>query len=111
MDRPAMKRLIAAIEAGQVDCVVVYKVDRLSRSVPDFAKIMELFDRQEERGSRFRYWNCERFDRVAVPWHDEKGSYQRRFDCGRPIPWSDPLPLSHPTRRPADRTGNCPRQQ
>ena len=46
LDRPAMKRLIAAIEAGQVDCVVVYKVDRLSRSLLDFARIMELFDRQ-----------------------------------------------------------------
>jgi len=45
MDRPAMKRLTAAIEAGHVDCVVVYKVDRLSRSLLDFAKIMELFDR------------------------------------------------------------------
>src|SRR3990172_2931010 len=43
MDRPAMKRLIAAIEAGQVDCVVVYKVDRLSRSLLDFARIIELF--------------------------------------------------------------------
>src|SRR3972149_4284601 len=45
MDRPAMKRLIAAIEAGQVDCVVVYKVDRLSRSLLDFARIIELFER------------------------------------------------------------------
>ena len=45
MDRPAMKRLIAAIEAGQVDCVVVYKVDCLSRSLLDFARIIELFER------------------------------------------------------------------
>jgi site-specific DNA recombinase len=45
MDRPALKRLIAAIEAKQVDCVVVYKVDRLSRSLLDFARMMELFDR------------------------------------------------------------------
>src|SRR5947208_12098048 len=41
MDRPALKRLLAAIEAGEVDCVVVYKVDRLSRSLLDFARIME----------------------------------------------------------------------
>jgi site-specific DNA recombinase len=45
MDRPALKRLIAAIEARQVDCVVVYKVDRLSRSLLDFARMMGLFDR------------------------------------------------------------------
>jgi site-specific DNA recombinase len=45
MDRPALKRLITAIEAKQVDCVVVYKVDRLSRSLLDFARMMELFDR------------------------------------------------------------------
>jgi site-specific DNA recombinase len=45
MDRPALRWLLAAIEAKQVDCVVVYKVDRLSRSLLDFAKMMELFDR------------------------------------------------------------------
>lgn len=37
MDRPALSKLLKAIEAGQVDCVVVYKVDRLSRSLLDFA--------------------------------------------------------------------------
>ena len=46
MDRPALKRLLADIEAGQVDCVMVYKVDRLSRSLLDFARVMEVFDRQ-----------------------------------------------------------------
>lgn len=46
MDRPALRRLIADIEAGRVDCVVVYKVDRLSRSLLDFARIMGTFDRQ-----------------------------------------------------------------
>ena len=45
MDRPALKRLLAAIEARSVNCVVVYKVDRLSRSLLDFARIMEVFDR------------------------------------------------------------------
>lgn len=44
LERPAMKRLMADIEAGQVDCVVVYKVDRLSRSLLDFTRIMETFD-------------------------------------------------------------------
>lgn len=47
MERPALRRLIADIEAGKVDCVVVYKVDRLSRSLMDFARIMETFDRQK----------------------------------------------------------------
>src|SRR5215468_4638515 len=46
MDRPALKRLMADIEAGRVDAVVVYKVDRLSRSLSDFAKIVEVFDRR-----------------------------------------------------------------
>lgn len=45
MERPAMKRLLADSEAGKVDCVVVYKVDRLSRNIRDFAKIMEVFDK------------------------------------------------------------------
>lgn len=47
MDRPAMRRLIADIEAGRVDCVVVYKVDRLSRSLLDFSRIMESFERHK----------------------------------------------------------------
>jgi site-specific DNA recombinase len=45
MERPALQRLMADIEAGNVDCVVVYKVDRLSRSLLDFARMMESFDR------------------------------------------------------------------
>jgi hypothetical protein len=44
MERPAMRRLLADSQAGKVDCVVVYKVDRLSRNIRDFAKIMEVFD-------------------------------------------------------------------
>jgi site-specific DNA recombinase len=45
MDRPALRRLLADIEAGRVDCVVVYKVDRLSRSLLDFARMMETFEK------------------------------------------------------------------
>ncbi len=44
MDRPALRRLMADIAAGRVDCVVVYKVDRLSRSLLDFARLMQAFD-------------------------------------------------------------------
>jgi site-specific DNA recombinase len=45
MERPALERLLTDVEAGAIDCVVVYKVDRLSRSLLDFARIMERFDR------------------------------------------------------------------
>src|SRR5947199_1131833 len=44
LDRPAVQRLMADLEAGKVDCVVVYKVDRLSRSLLDFARMMQAFD-------------------------------------------------------------------
>ena len=38
MERPGLRRLLADIEAGHIDCVIVYKVDRLSRSLLDFAR-------------------------------------------------------------------------
>ena len=44
LERPALKRLLADIEAGKVDVVVVYKIDRLTRSLADFAKLVEAFD-------------------------------------------------------------------
>ena len=50
LDRPGLRRLMADIEAGRVDCVVVYKVDRLSRSLLDFAQMMRTF---EGRGVSF----------------------------------------------------------
>lgn len=43
-NRPALKRLLADVEDGRIDVVVVYKIDRLSRSLSDFAKIVDLFD-------------------------------------------------------------------
>lgn len=45
LERPALQRLLADIEAGLVDVVVVYKIDRLSRSLMDFSKLVEVFDR------------------------------------------------------------------
>ncbi|WP_139181813.1 recombinase family protein, partial [Edaphosphingomonas haloaromaticamans] len=45
LERPALQRLMKNIEAGRIDIVVVYKVDRLSRSLLDFAKLVEAFDR------------------------------------------------------------------
>ena len=44
MDRPALKALLADIERGRIDVVVVYKVDRLTRALSDFARIVEVFD-------------------------------------------------------------------
>src|SRR5271165_4654350 len=46
MDRPALQRLLDDVRAGKIDVVVVYKVDRLTRSLADFAKIVEVFDAQ-----------------------------------------------------------------
>src|SRR5258707_7184904 len=50
MERPALQRLLADIEARLIDVVVVYKVDRLTRSLADFAKLVEIF---ESRGVSF----------------------------------------------------------
>lgn len=47
MERPALARLLADIQSGRIDCVVVYKVDRLSRSLLDFSKMMETFERHQ----------------------------------------------------------------
>jgi site-specific DNA recombinase len=44
-DRPALQRLLDDVHAGKVDVIVVYKVDRLTRSLADFAKLVELFDK------------------------------------------------------------------
>jgi len=46
LERPALQRLLADIEAGQIDVIVVYKVDRLTRALSDFAKLVEIFDRR-----------------------------------------------------------------
>ena len=47
LDRPALKRLLEDITAGKIDAVLAYKVDRLSRSLLDFARIMEIFDKHQ----------------------------------------------------------------
>ena len=46
MERPALKRLMADIEAGKIDVIVIYKIDRLTRSLADFSKMVEVFERQ-----------------------------------------------------------------
>ncbi|OYV93275.1 MAG: recombinase [Ferrovum sp. 37-45-19] len=45
MERPALKRLMADIEDGKIDVVVIYKIDRLTRSLTDFSKMVEVFER------------------------------------------------------------------
>ena len=47
LERPALQRLLADIQAAKVDCLVLYKLDRLSRSLLDFAKLMEILDRHQ----------------------------------------------------------------
>jgi len=47
LERPALQRLLADIEEGLIDVVVVYKIDRLSRSLMDFSKLVEVFDRND----------------------------------------------------------------
>ena len=45
LERPALKRLLRDVEAGLIDVVVVYKIDRLSRSLTDFARLVDVFER------------------------------------------------------------------
>jgi site-specific DNA recombinase len=45
IERPGLKALLTDIEAGQIDVVVVYKIDRLTRSLTDFSRIIETFDK------------------------------------------------------------------
>ncbi|MHC4137302.1 MAG: recombinase family protein, partial [Planctomycetota bacterium] len=47
LERPGLARLLQDIEAGKVQCVVVYKVDRLSRSLLDFTRLIDLFDQKK----------------------------------------------------------------
>jgi site-specific DNA recombinase len=47
MDRPALARLLQAVEAGELDCVVVYKVDRLSRSLLGFTRMLSIFEKHK----------------------------------------------------------------
>src|SRR5438128_10616889 len=44
LDRPALQNLLSDVRSGKIDVIVVYKVDRLTRSLADFAKLVELFD-------------------------------------------------------------------
>ena len=52
LERPALRRLLADIDAGKIDTVVVYKVDRLTRALSDFAKIVDRMDAKGPPSSR-----------------------------------------------------------
>ncbi len=47
LERPALQRLLADVEVGRIDTIVVYKVDRLTRTLSDFARLVEIFDRKD----------------------------------------------------------------
>jgi DNA invertase Pin-like site-specific DNA recombinase len=47
LERPALRRLLRDVEASTIDAVIVYKIDRLSRSLSDFVKMVDLFDRHQ----------------------------------------------------------------
>src|SRR5271165_1342923 len=51
MDRPALKKLLDDVRSRRIDVIVVYKVDRLTRSLADFAKLVELFDAERRISS------------------------------------------------------------
>jgi hypothetical protein len=77
MDRPALQRLLDDIRAGKVDVVVVYKVGRLTRSLGDFAKIIEVFDAQR-RGALSG--SARPRDH---PWRGDPDSLDTRADVGQ----------------------------
>jgi DNA invertase Pin-like site-specific DNA recombinase len=52
LDRPALQQLLKDIDAGRVDVIVVYKIDRLTRSLADFAKLVEPLTPNRSRSSR-----------------------------------------------------------
>ena len=70
MDRPALQRLLADLTTGRVDTVVVYKIDRLTRSLADFAKIVEILD---TRGASFVLGDA------AVQYHHFDGAPHAQF--------------------------------
>jgi hypothetical protein len=59
LERPALQRLIQNIEAGKVQCVVVYKIDRLSLSLLNFTRRIDLLERHLRPSEALRPWNVE----------------------------------------------------
>ena len=86
MDRPALKQLLEDITAGRVDTVVVYKIDRLTRSLADFAKIVEILD---ARGASF----------VSVTQQFNTTTSMGRLTLNIPYLFEFAYLIFHPTRR------------
>ena len=102
MDRPALKRLLAAVEARSVDCIVVYQVDRLSRSLLDFARIIEVFDR-----NRHRAWKVVLTAQTAPPDQPSAATPWRRQHARSNRPHARPEGLRF-SRRPHHFSPNKP---
>src|SRR6184192_1036210 len=47
LERPGLRKLLADVTTGKIDCVLIYKVDRLSRSLLDFSRLMQIFERHQ----------------------------------------------------------------
>ena len=76
-DRPDLQRLLDDIRVRKLDVIVVYKVDRLTRSLADFAKLVELFDAQ---------WRFVRLSHPAIQHHDFDGPADaQRASVLRPV--------------------------
>lgn len=58
LERPALRELLDDVRAGRIDVIVVYKIDRLTRSLTDFAKLVEVFDQQSvsKSAANVRLW-------------------------------------------------------
>lgn len=65
MERPALKRLMKDVEANKIDVIVVYKIDRLTRSLHDFSQLVQVFEKWG-----FRLWPSLRNLIPPVPWGD-----------------------------------------
>jgi hypothetical protein len=80
LERPALQLLLADIRTGRIDIVVVYKVDRLTRSLADFARLVELFDAEggTRRGTRgIRRWLRLIHTQSGAPARIEEGRFAR----------------------------------
>ena len=101
MERPALQRLLADISAGRIDTVVVYKIDRLTRSLADFAKIVEILNARPAVVCAIRA----RGDRRAHPRQD--GNYA--FDVPAAVNLEDCRPAMRPGRAVTASNGSCRR--
>ncbi len=71
MDRPALQRLLADIEAGKIDCLVTYKIDRLSRSLLHFARIIGIFEKHHvcwDFSDSGKFFSGPRISRIRPSW-------------------------------------------